>query len=84
MPFGFGDFTHGVGKGQCMLEVLEQENLFQLHHAIAHFNVPVRDLFDQHRQFFVADLWSIGAAGFAMGLVQGIHSGLPETVFMGV
>ncbi|MNP73338.1 hypothetical protein D3C76_1700400 [compost metagenome] len=56
-----------------MLEVLEQENLFQLHDAVANFDVPVRDLLDQDRQFFIADLWGIGAAGFAVGLVQGVH-----------
>jgi len=73
MAFGFGDFTHGVGKGQGELEVLEQENLFQLHHAVAYLDVPVGDLLEQHRQFFIADLRGIGAAGFAVGLVQGGH-----------
>ena len=47
MAFGFGDVTHGVGEGQGELEVLEQENLFQLHYAVAHFDVPVRDLRNQ-------------------------------------
>ncbi|MNW70044.1 hypothetical protein D3C74_492210 [compost metagenome] len=56
-----------------MLEILEQEDFFQLHDAVANFDVPVRDLLDQDRQFFVADLWGIGAAGFAMGLGECGH-----------
>ena len=82
MAFGFGDFTHGIGKGQGEFEVLEQKDLFQLHDAVANFDVPVRDLFDQDRQLFVADLWSIGAAGFAVGLVQCVHGGFLKSVFI--
>ena len=77
VAFGFGDFTDGVGKGQGMLEVLEQEDTLQLHVAVTHFNVPVRDLTDQFGQFFVGDFRGVGAAGFAMGLVQGIHGCFP-------
>jgi hypothetical protein len=73
VAFGFGDFTHGVGKGQGEFEILEQENFFQLHHAVADFDVPVGNLLDQYRQLFVADLRGVGAAGFAVGLVQGGH-----------
>ena len=73
VAFGFGNFAHGIGERQGVLEVLEQEDLFQLHDAVANFDVPVRDLLDQYRQFFVADLGGVGTAGFAMGLVQGVH-----------
>ncbi|MNE02367.1 hypothetical protein D3C80_948400 [compost metagenome] len=77
MAFGLGDFADGVGERQGVLEVLEQEDLFQLHDAVTYFDVPVRDLLDQDRQFFVADLWGVGAAGFAMGLVQSGHGVFP-------
>jgi len=69
VTFGLGDFTDGVGERQRVFEILEQENFFQLHHAVADFDIPVGDLLDQDRQFFVADLRGVGAAGFAMGLV---------------
>src|SRR5690606_3259550 len=73
VALGFGDLADGIGEGQRVLEVLEQEGLLQLHVAVAGFDVPVGDLLDQLGQFVVADFRRIGAAGFAMGLGEGGH-----------
>ncbi|MCY1464354.1 hypothetical protein D9M71_823700 [compost metagenome] len=56
-----------------MLEVLEQEDTLQLHVAVAHFDIPVRDFANQLCQLVIADFRRVGAAGFAVGLVQGVH-----------
>src|SRR5471032_940395 len=82
MAFGFGYFTDGVGEGQGVLEVLEQENFFQLHDAVANFDVPVRDLLDKDRQLFVADLRGAGLAGFAVGLIQSGHGLFPDSILV--
>ncbi|MNN44463.1 hypothetical protein D3C81_1587550 [compost metagenome] len=75
MALRFGDGADGVGEGQGVLEVGEAEQLFQLHDAVAHLDVPVRNLADQLGQFGVGDLRRASAAGFAVGLGQGIHGG---------
>jgi len=73
VALGFGDLADDIGEGQRVLEVLEQEDLLQLHVAVAGFDVPVGDLLDQLGQFVIADFRRIGSAGFAMGLVERSH-----------
>jgi len=68
-----GDGADGIGKGQGVAEVAEQEDTLQLHVVAAHFDVPVGDFADQFGQFFIGYLGRIGAAGFALGLGEGGH-----------
>lgn len=77
VAFGLGYLADGIGKGQGVLEVLRQVDLLQLHDTVADFDVPIRNLPQQHGQFFVADVQGVGAAGFAMGLGECGHGGSP-------
>ncbi|GBH11766.1 Cobyrinic acid a [Pseudomonas syringae pv. actinidiae] len=73
MAFVLSNLAHRIGESQSEFEILEQKHFFQLHHAVAHFDVPVRDLPEQFRQFGFTDLRGAGAAGFAVGLIQCTH-----------